>query len=343
MSDFIERFGRQRVLILGDVMLDEYVWGDVRRISPEAPVPVVEVRRRTSRPGGAANVAANVAGLGGSVCLIGLTGADPEGGRLRLELEALGIPGDVLIADPSRPTTTKTRIMAHQQQVARLDAEVREPASAELESAVLGCFEEQLGRSGICILSDYQKGTITGRIAQGAIERARAAGVPVVVDPKSRDFSLYRGSTVVTPNLAEAERAANRDLNGSRDPAAIARGLLRVLDGTALLITRGADGMSLCRRGLPPAHYPAEARHVFDVTGAGDTAVGVLALGLASGLPLEEATRAANAAAGLVVGKVGTATLTADELRAVFPAAAQRRPGVGSRLPGTTSCSASSA
>jgi len=344
MNEVVERFSRRRVLVIGDVMLDEYVWGDVRRISPEAPVPVVEIRRRTSRPGGAANVAANVVSLGGSVYLIGVTGADAEAARVRLEMQALGIPCDGLLADPGRPTTTKTRIIAHQQQVARLDAEARIPAPPELEAALLDRLRARMGRSDICVVSDYQKGAITERVAQAAIQFARAAGVPVVVDPKSRDFSPYRGATVVTPNLAEAERAANHELNGNRDLALVTRRLLRLLDGAALLITRGAEGMSLFRRGLPPVHIPAKARHVFDVTGAGDTAVGALALGLAAGLPLEDATRAANAAAGLVVGKLGTATVTPDELKAALarPAAAQRSPGVGSRLPETTSCRASS-
>jgi D-beta-D-heptose 7-phosphate kinase/D-beta-D-heptose 1-phosphate adenosyltransferase len=242
-------------------------------------------------------------------------------------------------------------------------------------------LRDQIGRSDICVVSDYQKVAISRRVAQAAIQSAHGAGVPVVVDPKSRDFSLYRGATVVTPNLPEAERAANRECNGNRDLVLITRGLLRLLDGAAPLVTRGAEGMPLFRRGLPPVHIPTEAHNVFDVTGAGDTAGGTLALAIAAGLPLEEAAFAANAAAGLVVGKVGTATVTPDELNMTpllfsrvnqpLPCgrgsanvlsrdrkgadaqlfmtlclktalAAQRRPGMGSRLPETTSCRASS-
>ncbi len=324
-------FSSQRLLVVGDVMLDEYVWGECRRISAEAPVPVVEIGRRSYRPGGAANVAANVVSLGGTAALVGVTGRDREAQFLRDEIAALGVSPEGLLADAGRPTTTKTRVIALQQQVVRLDAEKRAPLAPVLEAAALTLVRRRLASATACVISDYQKGVVTASLAQAVISMARGAGVPVVIDPKSRDFSIYRGATVVTPNVAEAERAANRELNGDADFEHVTRFLLEVVEGGALLVTRGAEGMSLFRPDRTPLHIPAVARRVFDVTGAGDTAVSTLALCLGAGLRLEEAARTANAAAGIVVGKVGTACVGAAELREALEAMAREAlpPAVG--------------
>lgn len=308
------RLAAQRLLVVGDVMLDEYIWGECRRISAEAPVPVVEIGRRSYRPGGAANVAANAVSLGAGAALVGVTGRDREAALLKDEIAALGVASEGLLTDEARPTTTKTRVVAFQQQVVRLDAEKKMPLPPALEATALRHVERLLPGATACVISDYQKGVVTPALAQAVIAMARRAGLPVVIDPKSRDFSLYRGASVVTPNVQEAERAANRELNGDGDFARVTRFLLKVLGAGALLVTRGAEGMSLFRSGCDPLHIPAVARTVFDVTGAGDTAVSTLALCLGAGLPIEDAARIANAAAGIVVGKVGTATVSAGEL-----------------------------
>lgn len=317
-------------------MLDEYVWGECRRISAEAPVPVVEIGRRSYRPGGAANVAANVVSLGGSAVLVGVTGRDREAQLLQDEIAALGIAPEGLLADAGRPTTTKTRVIAFQQQVVRLDAETKAPLSPVLEAAVLKLVRRHFKTATACVISDYQKGMVTPSLARAVIGMAREAGVPVVIDPKSRDFSIYRGAAVVTPNVAEAERAANRELNGDADFEHVTRFLLGVLGGGALLVTRGAEGMSLFRADRAPLHIPAVARTVFDVTGAGDTAVSTLALCLGAGSRLEEAARVANAAAGIVVGKVGTACVSAAELEESLEVRARgaQRPAVAAGVSG---------
>jgi D-beta-D-heptose 7-phosphate kinase/D-beta-D-heptose 1-phosphate adenosyltransferase len=316
LPELLAGFPGRRVLVLGDVMLDEYVWGEVRRISPEAPVPVVEVRRRSFVPGGAANTAANVAALGGRPVLVSVVGEDAAAATLRQLLAAGGTDPDGLCADPDRPTTTKSRVVAHNQQVARLDVEDRAPLSAALEDALLAAVARHLPRAEACVISDYAKGAVTPRVARELIRLARQAGRPVVVDPKGADYTKYRGATVVKPNLHEAERCAGAEVNGEAALAAAAGRLLGMLSGAALLVTRGAEGMSLFRPGEAPLHVPAVVRQVFDVTGAGDTVTGTLAMGLAAGGSLEAAVRLANRAASIVVGKVGTATVTCDELRA---------------------------
>lgn len=308
------RFSGTRILIVGDVMLDEYVWGEVRRVSPEAPVPVVEIGRRTYVLGGAANVAANVVSLGGSALLVGVIGDDRPAELLREALRDRGVSTEGLIVDPKRPTTTKTRVVAHQQQIVRVDSESRASLSPELQARALQAVEERLADAGACVISDYWKGVVSAALSQHLICLARVSAKPVVVDPKNRDFSIYRGATVVTPNLSEAERALDNNHNGEFELERAVRALLDLLDGAALLITRGPEGMSLFRGDAAPLHIPAEGRNVFDVTGAGDTVVSALSLSLATGCSLEESARLANRAAGIVVGKAGTATVTPQEL-----------------------------
>lgn len=305
----------QRVLVIGDVMLDEYIWGEVRRISPEAPVPVVAVRRRTYAPGGAANSAANVMGLGGVALLGGVAGNDHHGAQLREALTRAAINAQGLLVDDSRLTTTKSRIIAQSQQVVRMDYEELRPLSDAVEDQLLQWAEEKLPEVDACILSDYAKGVVSSRLAQGLIRMARNWGRPVVVDPKGTDYSKYQGATVVKPNVHEATQCAKREIHDTASLGEVGRTLADMLQGSAVLITQGPQGMTLFQSGSPPTHLPSMARNVFDVTGAGDTVASVLALALATGAALAPAAQLANRAAGIVVGKTGTATTTLDELR----------------------------
>lgn len=298
-----------RVLVAGDVMLDRYWHGPAGRISPEAPVPVVRVTEIEDRPGGAANVALNIAGLGASAALVGVTGGDDAEAILRERLGAAGI--DCLFQQaPGQPTITKLRIISRQQQLLRLDFEEpfhdldAAPFTAAVTANLAGC--------GALILSDYQKGAL--RDCQALIQQARKAGVPVLVDPKGTDFSRYRGATLLTPNFSEFEAVAG-PVGSEEELANRGRQLMEELELQALLITRSEKGMTLLRRGHSALHLPARAREVFDVTGAGDTVISVLAAALAAGSPLEDAVALANIAAGIVVGKLGTAVVSAPELR----------------------------
>jgi len=313
----VERFPGCPVLVVGDVMLDEFIFGQVSRISPEAPVPVVEVQRRAFVPGGAANTAANVAALGASPSLAGLVGADANADHVRDLLRTLGVNVDTIVADPARPTTTKTRILAGTQQVVRIDQEKPSPMNSEVEAALLDAVRLALPSARACVLSDYGKGVVTPSFAVAVIALANAAGVPTVVDPKGVDYAKYRGATVVKPNQLEAGKVLNRDLRTSGDVDAAGRDLLTLLGpSTAILITRGPQGMSLFTPNGDAFHVPTSAREVYDVTGAGDTVAGTMAVTLAVGGGLEAACELATAAAAVVVGKVGTATCSLAELRA---------------------------
>ncbi len=316
LRDLLAAFPGRGVLVLGDVMLDEYIWGEVRRISPEAPVPVVEVRRRQFVPGGAANTAANVAALGGRPLLVSVVGQDHAADLLREVLARNGAEPAGLCVEAARATTIKSRIVAHNQQVARFDVEERAPLTAAVEDAVIAAVQRHLAHAEACIISDYAKGVVTPRVARECVRLARQAGRPVVVDPKGADYSKYRGATVVKPNLQEAERSAKVEITGEATLREAAERLIDLLGGSAVLVTRGAEGMSLFRPGEPPLHVPAVLRNVFDVTGAGDTVAGTLAMALAARGSLEDAIQLANRAASIVVGKVGPATVTRDELGA---------------------------
>jgi rfaE bifunctional protein kinase chain/domain len=314
--DLLATFARKRVLIVGDVMLDEYIWGEVERISPEAPVPVVEIRRQTCVPGGAANTAANVVSLGGQALLGGVVGRDQQAEKLEQALRQRGVVAEGIVVDDGRPTTTKTRIVAHNQQVLRVDAERRAPLRIELENTLLRWVETRVTDADVCVLSDYAKGVVSTRLAECFIHMARQTSKPVIVDPKGTDYAKYRGATVVTPNVYEAQRATNHEINGDVDLLAVGQQLSDLLPGSALLITSGPQGMSLFLNGSRTVQIPATARNVFDVTGAGDTVVSVLALALAAGATLEQAATIANRAAGIVVGKFGTETVTLHEVLA---------------------------
>ncbi len=308
------------VLVVGDVMLDEYISGSATRISPEAPVPVVAVRRRRSVPGGAANVAANVAGIGAQAKLAGVTGDDEQGQRLREALLHAGLQPDWLIADSARVTTTKTRVTASGQQIVRFDAEDTSPlAGVALEALRLRCT--QLMREvHVCVISDYAKGTVEADFCRWLISEAALHALPVVVDPKSQDLGRYAGATVITPNLKETAAAAGAIIDSHGLHAAV-QVLLPRIGTSALLVTRGEDGMSLFEHApvevsFSERHYPAMVNEVADVTGAGDTVVGLLAVALGAGLALGDAAAIANLAAGVAVSHHGTWAVSATELRA---------------------------
>jgi D-beta-D-heptose 7-phosphate kinase/D-beta-D-heptose 1-phosphate adenosyltransferase len=313
-QQLVAAFAGKRILIVGDVILDEYVWGKVKRISPEAPVPVLDFTHRTYQPGGAANTAANVLSLGGRALLGAAVGADTQGATLLNLLRVAGGDTEGLVVAEGRWTTTKTRLIAHHQQVVRVDYERPDPLPPAREDDLLHWAQHHLETCDACVLSDYAKGVVSPRLAQRFIDLARAASKPVLVDPKGTNFAKYRGATLVKPNLHEVERCLNHEV---RDDAALSeagRRLMEVLEGSAVLITRGAEGMSLFRPDRPLVHIPSTAQAVFDVTGAGDTVAGTLALALAAGAALEPAARLANRAAGIVVGKLGTAQVTLEEL-----------------------------
>jgi len=303
-----------RVAVVGDIMLDRYLWGRATRISPEAPVPVVALERVSDRPGGAGNVAANIAGLGAEAKLVGLVGNDDEGRSLKKALEAHGISDKYLVEAGERSTTTKTRVMVHHQQIARVDNENTAPADAETESAVIERLNEVIPESDCVVISDYAKGCITQNIVAAVTEIARKHARPVIVDPKSRQLTRYNGATILTPNLAEALTAAGI-VGGEEHADEAAKILLSNVDVESILITLGEHGMKLFRRGQAPVHFPSTARQVFDVTGAGDTVVALLAAALGARADINAAIELANIGAGIAVEKVGTTVIKTEELR----------------------------
>lgn len=317
----IPRFSTARVVVLGDIMLDRYWTGPVARISPEAPVPVVRVDHVEERPGGAGNVALNVAALGGRITLIGPTGDDEAADILAERLGAAGVDCH-LLRMPTARTILKLRVLSRHQQLIRLDFE--QPFPGYRGEALLEHLEAVLEESDVVVLSDYGKGSLSA--APALIQAARRAGKPVVVDPKGRDFSRYRGATVVTPNLAELEAVVGV-CPDEKTLVARSVALLREQGIEALLVTRGEHGMTLLREGEPELHLPAQAREVYDVTGAGDTVVSTLSAALAAEESLAEAVALANVAAGIVVGKLGTASVSVPELEQVF--GARWEPGGG--------------
>jgi len=320
VKEIIELMRGQLIVVFGDVMLDEFVWGEVTRISPEAPVPVVDVRRESWRLGGAANVFANVAALGGRGAVVGVTGTDAAGERLREELAQAGALDvtNTLVSDVERPTTVKTRIIAHNQLVVRADRELRTPVGRDIETQLIERIMKLLnGGASALLVSDYDKGAVTGRVLEELIAAARERKVPVLVDPKIKNFASYRHATLVTPNHHEALRLANIDEDTDAGVAEAARQIRARLDCDAVLVTRGERGMMLLEDG-EPVYVPTAAREVYDVTGAGDTVIATLALAVAAGATLTEAANLANHAAGIVVGKVGTATVSAEELLQSF-------------------------
>jgi D-beta-D-heptose 7-phosphate kinase/D-beta-D-heptose 1-phosphate adenosyltransferase len=318
--EIIENFPRSKVLVVGDIMIDHFIWGKVARISPEAPVPVVEIQSDSLLLGGCANVLNNVFSLGGKVYGAGVIGADDMGKRLLLEFRNRKIDTAGIVVEADRPTTLKTRIVAHGQQVVRFDQESREPIRPSSIEKITKYIKKLRNDLGAVVISDYNKGVVTKHLLDGIRRITSGKGIPVCVDPKQNDFSLYKGFDIITPNHLEAGRAAGMDIIDGNDVAKIGRTLLSKFGFKALLVTRGEEGMNLFESNDKTMHttFPTEAREVFDVTGAGDTVIGVLALCVAAGATLKEAAALANIAAGIVVGKVGTATISLDELKEVI-------------------------
>jgi D-beta-D-heptose 7-phosphate kinase/D-beta-D-heptose 1-phosphate adenosyltransferase len=305
---------RARIAVVGDIMLDRYIWGQVERISPEAPVPVVAVAETSVRLGGAANVAWNLAALGARADLAGVVGKDASGGDLRRILRERGISTAAVVVDPRRPTTEKIRIVAHNQQVVRADIESGAPLADEAAAKLLAAVRRAIAGARVVIVSDYGKGVVTPAV----MDLLRARNMPFLIDPKEGHFSLYRGALAVTPNKKEAAGFYNRKIRTDDELELVGTSLVVDLDAAAVLVTRGEEGMTLFEPRKKPRHFPTRASEVYDVTGAGDTVVGVLGAGLAAGATLYESIELANAAAGIVIKELGTAAARAEELEEAF-------------------------
>lgn len=310
---------RRKIVILGDVMLDEFVWGDVTRISPEAPVPVVDIRRESVHLGGAANVLANAVALGAQSCVIGVVGNDSAGERLRTRLAETSPSQNrnYLIVDEGRPSTTKTRIIAHSQLVVRADRELRTPVNGQIRDQLVLALKDALRDADAFVVSDYDKGVVTPAILEEMLGLAYAR-MPVLIDPKIRNFPYYRPASLITPNHHEALSMTNLEADTDEGLHLAARKIRERLSCDAVLITRGDRGIMLLEGDSDPVFVGTSAREVYDVTGAGDTVIATLATALSAGATMFEAANLANHAAGIVVGKVGTGTVSSDELLETF-------------------------
>lgn len=316
LGAYIDRFKRARVLVVGDVMLDHYVWGAVSRISPEAPVPVVQVTRETVLLGAAANVVNNIRSLGGSVGICGVIGLDDAGRRLLQMLQEQGIESDGLVIEDDRPTTIKTRVIAHHQQVVRFDRETKDGIGRETHGRIYDYVKQRIGAGlDAIVISDYCKGVVTKELVRDIVRMARKKDIVVSVDPKVSHFGIYSGVSILTPNVKEASLGSKVDIEDEASLVKAGGNILKRLSCNAVLITRGEQGMSLFERGGRITHIPTVAREVFDVTGAGDTVISALTLAMAVGASFADAARISNYAAGIVVGVVGTATVTPEQLK----------------------------
>jgi D-beta-D-heptose 7-phosphate kinase/D-beta-D-heptose 1-phosphate adenosyltransferase len=315
LRSLLRRFAGVRVLVIGDLMLDRFVWGDVSRISPEAPVPIVRVRREEARPGGAGNVVGNVQALGGRATACGLLGHDAAGQALLAGLRAAGGTLSGVVTSTVVTTTSKTRVVAHGQQVVRFD---HDPPPGELAPRSLqrltAWVRDNVRRFSVVVVSDYGKGVVTPELLAELHRLRQRHGFAYVIDPKRPNFAHYKGASLMKPNLAEASDAAGHDIVDRATLDAAGRRLLERWEADAILISRGEEGMSLLRPRVRPRHFPTAAHQVYDVTGAGDTVLAACALALGAGGTLEEAAMLANVAAGIVVGKVGTATASVREI-----------------------------
>lgn len=316
IESFFVRAAEARALVIGDLMLDEYLWGRAERISPEAPVQVVDVVSEDLRLGGAGNVVNNLVALGCRVSVCSVIGADDNGTLLCHAFSGMGVDTAAVFEDPVRRTGKKTRVIAAHQQIVRIDRETREEISSGFEERIIGYLEREGASFQVFVISDYLKGVLTARVLQAVINTGKRLGIPVVIDPKGDDYAKYRGGTIITPNRKEAEQASRTAITDEASLNAAAEKLLAELDLAALLITRSEAGMSLFHEDRQPLHIPTVAREVFDVTGAGDTVLAILSLGLAAGIDYADAARLANIAAGIVVGKLGTSTVSPAEIMA---------------------------
>lgn len=314
----INNIGGHEIAVVGDLMLDEYLWGSVDRISPEAPVPVVNISRDSATPGGAANVAGNIIGLGDRVHLIGVVGNDNSGSILDWLLREQGIDTGGLLHDPQRPTTVKTRIIANNQQVVRADRELKQDISTELEDEAMAYLAERKGDLKGLIISDYGKGVITKTFLEKLISFCLAENIFIAVDPKDTNFPRYKKVSLITPNHHEAGFAHGLRIVDEETLNVVGAGLLNKLEARSILITRGEKGMALFTDDGEVKLIPTVAKKVFDVTGAGDTVISSFVSAVAAGATLEEATVISNQAAGVVVAEVGTATITKKALLSAF-------------------------
>jgi rfaE bifunctional protein kinase chain/domain len=316
LTGYIDKFPSTRILVVGDIVLDHYIWGKVSRISPEAPVPVVNVTQENMLLGGAANVANNIQALGGMVSVCGAIGQDEAGRQLLDLLHKRGIQTEGLIVDSSRPTTIKTRVIAHSQQVVRFDRESKELIERDASRRIFDYVGRHIGEGlDAIVLSDYCKGVVTSDLVRDIVRLAKKHKVIVSVDPKVSHFGMYSGVTILTPNINEASIGSKIEIDSERSLLKAGTLLLKRLKCDAVLITRGEQGMSLFEHGGRVTHIPTVAHEVFDVTGAGDTVISTLTLGMATGLTMVDAARLSNVAAGIVVGVVGTATVKPEELK----------------------------
>lgn len=314
IESLLARAGNLRCLVVGDLMLDEYLWGKTERISPEAPVQVVDVLREDLRLGGAGNVANNLRALGCRVSVASVIGADENGEALLNALSQQGIATDGTMQETGRRTGRKTRVLAANQQIVRIDRESREPLGPAIEKQFCSWLQTHLPRFDVVLVSDYLKGVLTQQVLRTIMTIARQRRTPVLVDPKGNDYRKYRGATVLTPNRKEAEAASGIAIRCPSSLQEAASALMAMVELDNLLITRSEEGMSLFLGSGETVHIPTVAREVYDVTGAGDTVLAVLAFGVAGGLPLAEAARLSNLAAGIAVGKLGTSVVTPDEI-----------------------------
>jgi rfaE bifunctional protein kinase chain/domain len=318
ISHDIDTFKDVNALVIGDLMIDEYLWGKVDRISPEAPVPVVCVHNESHTLGGAGNVINNLTAMGARVRAVGTAGTGKAGRMIFEKLNELGIRTDGLVSEPQRPTTLKTRVIASNQQVLRIDKEIKKEITRDTFEQLLKNIEKNMAKTDLVILSDYDKGLITAELVRATVTLARKHDIITLADPKSLNFSKYADVNVLTPNQKEASLAANVDIHTIQDLEEAGNKIMDQIRLDKLLITCGKDGMMLFEKGEKSVHIESRARQVFDVSGAGDTVISILGLGLASGAGFLQSARIANAAAGIVVGKVGTATASIEELKQVL-------------------------
>ena len=311
---YINRFPDAKVLIIGDIIMDEYIWGDVSRISPEAPVPVVDVNEETTMLGGAANVINNITSLGGQSILCGVVGDDAVGRQMITQIKKMKCGTEGIIIDPKRPTSIKTRIVAHNQQMVRYDRESCEDLNSENIAKILDFIKESMMEFNAIVVADYGKGVISAPMMEGLTKLVKGSGILLAVDPKESNFKHYQGIDIITPNHHEAGAFCGFKIIDKRTLIEAGRLMLDSLHCRSVLITQGKDGMTLFEKDGGIYHIPTIARHVFDVTGAGDTVIGTLCLGLASGMDMKSAAVISNFAAGIVVGEVGTSTVTAEQL-----------------------------
>jgi len=314
IMELLDRFGSLRIWVIGDLMLDHFVWGDVERISPEAPVPVVRVESERMMPGGAANVATNLSGLGVKVTLVGVVGRDAAGRNLLRILEKRRISTSGIISTRSRETTVKTRVVAHGQHVVRFDRERASPLSKRLKNQILDFFHSNRQGFDALVVSDYGKGLIDGDLFAEIVDFCKAHDRFLAVDPYLHHFFFYRRASLVTPNQHQFEAAINRKCGSQRELEKEGRKILKELELKYFVVTQGERGMTVFQRGDRPHRLPTFARQVYDVTGAGDTVIAMLALALAAGTDISEAAMLANLAAGIVVEEVGTTAITRDKI-----------------------------